>query len=289
LWRLAFGPGTYGRRSGDGAFRSGGTDSGEKELRMAKSSFNGNSSLWGYVPIVLPVALSMVALVGASRIAAPVAVVLGLAWGWKRYQQQKKKQAHLNTIFYRLIQDTRGRITALDFAIKANLSGEEARQYLEERAVEFSAQFEVSEKGGVMYCFETTSSGGLREPPKQLESKPAAIEVPARESTRATELPVPAESPHAALPGELPSVEAGIAIPPKEPVANPFCLPSPLNQAELARRFNVHANTVSKRKNQPEFAEWSRGKDPAGIAWEYNRATKMFSPLGTGMDKSLAE
>ncbi len=253
---------------------------------MAKSSFDGNSSLWGYVPIVLPVALGMVALVGASRIAVPLAVAIGLAWGWKRYQQQKKKQAHLNTIFYRLIQDNHGRITALDFAIKANLSGEEARQYLEERAVEFSAQFEVSEKGGVMYYFETTSSGGRKEPPKQLESKQAAIEVPARESTRASELLAPAESPQAALPGELPSVEAGKETAPKVPVANLSCCQSPLNQAELARRFNVHANTVSKRKTGPEFPEWSRSKDPAGIAWEYNPATRTFSPLGTGMDKS---
>ncbi|MCU0517521.1 MAG: hypothetical protein MUC60_11805 [Oscillatoria sp. Prado101] len=281
---LAIATGTGRILFGDGAFRSVSTDSGEKELRMAKSSFDGNSSLWGYVPIVLPVALGMVALVGASRIAAPLAVVLGLAWGWKRYQQQKKKQAHLNTIFYRLIQDTRGRITALDFAIKANLSGEEARQYLEERAVEFSAQFEVSEKGGVMYCFETTSSGELREPPKQLESKPAAIEVPVRESTRATDLPVSAVRPQAALPGDNAEKETAAKV----PVADPFCLPSPLNQTELARRFNVHPNTVSKRKNLPEFPEWSRSKDPAGIAWEYNPGTKTFSPLGTGMNNSSA-
>lgn len=259
-----------------------GTDSGEKDSSMGKSSFDGNSTLWGYVPIVLPVALGMVALVGASRIAAPLAVALGLAWGWKRYQQQKKKLAHLNTIFYRLIQDTRGRITALDFAIKANLSGEEARQYLEERAVEFSAQFEVSEKGGVMYCFETTPSGELREPPKQLESKPAAIEVAARESASGAEGLWPAVRPQAALPGENAQKE----IQPFEPVANPFCLPSPLNQAELARRFNVHANTVSRRKTLPEFPEWSRSKDPAGIAWEYNPATKTFSPLGQGMSES---
>ncbi|MBW4497222.1 MAG: hypothetical protein KME26_30025 [Oscillatoria princeps RMCB-10] len=255
---------------------------------MGKSSFDGNS-LWGYVPIVMPVALGMVALVGVSRIAAPLAVVLGLAWGWKRYQQQKKKQAHLNTIFYRLIQDTRGRITALDFAIKANLSGEEARQYLEERAVEFSALFEVSEKGGVMYCFETTPSGELREPAKQLESKPAAIEVASGESASGAEGLWPAVRPQAALPGEWPSVEAEKETAPKEPVANPFCLPSPLNQAELARRFKVHANTVSKRKTGPEFPEWSRSKDPAGIAWEYNPATKMFSPLATGSGKSEAE
>ncbi|WP_017720619.1 hypothetical protein [Kamptonema formosum] len=252
---------------------------------MAKSSFDGNSGLWGYVPIVLPVALGMVALVGASRIAAPVAVVLGLAWGWKRYQQQKKKQAHLNTIFYRLIQDNGGRITALDFAIKANLSGEEARQYLEERAVEFSAQFDVSEKGGVMYCFETTPAGERKEPAKQLESMPAAIEVAARESGSGAELPGMAVRPQAALPAENAQKETQ----PLEPVANPFCLPSPLNQAELARRFNVHANTVSKRKTQAEFPEWSRSKDPAGIAWEYSPATKTFSPLATGTGKSEAQ
>jgi hypothetical protein len=57
--------------------------------------------------------------------------------------------------------------------------------------------------------------------------------------------------------------------------------PKLLLQAELAKRFDVHSSTVYKRRDEPDFAEWSRSKDPEGIAWQYLPDTKQFSPLET--------
>lgn len=57
--------------------------------------------------------------------------------------------------------------------------------------------------------------------------------------------------------------------------------PKFLLQAELAKRFDVHSSTVYKRRDEPDFAEWSRSKDPEGIAWQYLPDTKQFCPLET--------
>jgi hypothetical protein len=40
-----------------------------------------------------------------------------------------------------------------------------------------------------------------------------------------------------------------------------------LIQAELAKRLDVHSSTVYKRRADPDFAEWSRSRDPEQIAW----------------------
>lgn len=57
--------------------------------------------------------------------------------------------------------------------------------------------------------------------------------------------------------------------------------PKLLLQAELAKRFDVHSSTVYKRRDEPDFAQWSRSKDPEGIAWQYLPDTKQFCPLET--------
>jgi hypothetical protein len=45
-------------------------------------------------------------------------------------------------------------------------------------------------------------------------------------------------------------------------------LPSELNLTQLARRLNISKSVVSNRKSRPDFEEWSRGKDPEGVAWQ---------------------
>jgi hypothetical protein len=52
-----------------------------------------------------------------------------------------------------------------------------------------------------------------------------------------------------------------------------------LIQSELAKRLSVYSSTVFKRRNDPDFSEWSRNRDPDGIAWTYSRKTKEFFPL----------
>ena len=75
-------------------------------------------------------------------------------WVWKQHHSKKREQqSHLNSTFYQLLQDNRGRVTVLDFALKSNLTGLQAKQYLDQQAQEFMADFEVTEQGELVYCF----------------------------------------------------------------------------------------------------------------------------------------
>ncbi len=57
--------------------------------------------------------------------------------------------------------------------------------------------------------------------------------------------------------------------------------PAYLLQSELAKRLDVHSSTVYKRRDDPDFPEWSRSKDPEGIAWQFIPDTKQFCPMET--------
>jgi hypothetical protein len=56
-------------------------------------------------------------------------------------------------------------------------------------------------------------------------------------------------------------------------------LPKSLIQSELAKRLNVYSSTVYKRRDDADFSEWSRSRDPDGIAWEFSPKTKEFHPV----------
>ncbi len=77
--------------------------------------------------------------------------------GWlarELYKQgQKEINDRLRTTFYRLIQESNGQITILRFAMEAELSGQEARNYLDQRAKEFNATFEALDEGDIAYHF----------------------------------------------------------------------------------------------------------------------------------------
>ena len=63
----------------------------------------------------------------------------------------------------------------------------------------------------------------------------------------------------------------------------------PLTGQALARRLNVSATTISRRKSKPDFSQWTQSKDPAGIAWTYAKKSKLFvaqHPIGQ-LDLSL--
>ena len=52
--------------------------------------------------------------------------------------------------------------------------------------------------------------------------------------------------------------------------------PVELTQKALAERLGVSARQVSQRKLTPEFQQWSKEKDPDGIAWEFSPEMKKF-------------
>ena len=58
-----------------------------------------------------------------------------------------------NSTFFRLLSEGNGQITLLQFAKETQLSIEEARQLLDEKAKEFNATFDTDEKGDISYYF----------------------------------------------------------------------------------------------------------------------------------------
>jgi hypothetical protein len=88
--------------------------------------------------------------------------ILGSWLIWSNYsavrgqQQARDRQARdrLQATFFKLLRENNGHINVLRFAMEANLSGEAAKVYLDERAKEFNAAFNVSEAGKLFYIFD---------------------------------------------------------------------------------------------------------------------------------------
>jgi len=64
-----------------------------------------------------------------------------------------------------------------------------------------------------------------------------------------------------------------------QPIPKKHRILQSLIQSELARRLDVHSSTVLKRRDDSDFPEWSRSRDPEGIAWEYSSDTREFYPM----------
>lgn len=75
-------------------------------------------------------------------------LILGL-----RQQHQKQLTSHLQSTFYRLVEEQRGQISLLRFAKEAEVTGEEAKLFLDSKAKEFNATFDHNREGGVYYHF----------------------------------------------------------------------------------------------------------------------------------------
>lgn len=174
-----------------------------------------------------------------------IPVMIG-GWIWRRWQEaQRNQQEHLNDIFYQLIREHQGRITVLDFAMNTKLPAIAAREYLDDRAKEFAAHFEVTERGDVFYLFPTLKAWGSQS------SNPFSIH------------------------------------PKVEPQGNENSLTGEaLTQAQLARRLGVSAGVVSRKKLAPDLAEWTRNRDPDGVAWAYLEQSRRFLPMGTNHSRS---
>lgn len=65
------------------------------------------------------------------------------------YQEQAKLSQ-----FYQMLQENNGRITLLGFAMQSHLPAIEAKQFLDQKAKEFNADFQVNEEGSISYHFD---------------------------------------------------------------------------------------------------------------------------------------
>ena len=192
----------------------------------------------------------------------------------------------MNPIFHKLIQENRGSVAALDLAMKANFSAATAKRYLDIKAEEFGAQRRDDENCGTVYYFVTASTLGSifddSEPPNQLKLKDE-IDSPLLSERERLQLP---ESIHPILPEAQepePLIHHSanhrqVELPKQKQAAT-----ESLIQSELAKRLDVHSSTVYKRREDPDFAEWSRNRDPEDIAWQYSPDSKLFFPMKTDL------
>ncbi len=70
----------------------------------------------------------------------------------KALQQQTTER--LQSVFYRMVQENHGKVTLLGFAMQSQLPPATAKDYLDNRAKEFNANFKISEEGSVSYLFD---------------------------------------------------------------------------------------------------------------------------------------
>ena len=66
----------------------------------------------------------------------------------------KEMDLQLRSMFYRMLAENQGRITLLGFAMQAQLPASTAKEFLDNQAKEFNANFKVSEEGLVSYQFD---------------------------------------------------------------------------------------------------------------------------------------
>ncbi len=108
--------------------------------------------------------LSLVAVL-LLRLLLPLLALVGLGavgfWLWrshcKKRQQQQRQQARINAKFYQLLQQQQGRISVLDFAMRTQLEGAAAQAYLNTQAQSFSAFFETTPQGDLIYVFSSAA------------------------------------------------------------------------------------------------------------------------------------
>lgn len=129
--------------------------------------------------LTVALALAGLALLGVLilRLVLPWLVGVGVLgcglWLWRR---RKARQRELHQLFYAQITAYQGRISVLDFAIAAQITGSEARQFLDQRAQEFWGDFEPTPAGDVLYTFRS----GQAEPAQSAaEVVPGAISLTA--------------------------------------------------------------------------------------------------------------
>lgn len=246
---------------------------------MAERDIDNNAT--GVLILIIPVAFAIILLFKAWPILLFL-VLLSSSWSfWQRYQLQTLSR-QLNPLFHQLISENQGCVTALDLAMKANLSGRSAQRFLDAKAEEFAAQKHFYEDKGTVYYFITASTlsqifdgsdGDDDSDSKEFQSQVKELLVKAIPESKTT-----GETPDF-LEEELDEDYLPESEQTDEPIPRKHPIFQSLIQSELARRLRVHSSTVMKRRDDPSFIEWSRRRDPEGMAWEYSPDSREFFPV----------
>lgn len=231
---------------------------------MAGKTINSNAS--GFLVVLLPLAFAIAFLFVAWPVLLALVLVGICLRLWQNYQWQKWSH-QVNPFFHQLIQETQGRVTALDLAMKANLSGAAAQRYLDTKAQEFGASALDYQDKGKVYYFTTANTLGSIFDDSEDDSEPYLNDAPEVATSRKQAQPQESTGEEFEESEEQPTDEQRAS--------------KALIQSELARRLDVHSSTIYKRRSEPYFADWSQGRDPEGISWRFEPDSMLFFPLET--------
>ena len=228
----------------------------------------------GYLVLLLPVSFLIVFLVATWRIwVTMILLVLGIKV-WQRYQWESWCQK-VNPLFGQIVYENQGKITPIDLAARCNFPGNLAKRYLDTKAEEFGVIPSKSNDGNQIYYFLNTvalssifdNSEPNTETESDTEKVPAAL----------LSAPLIEE-----LTKELEEIQLELKQAPQEKetklTLEENLLFGSLIQSELAKRLNVYSSTIYKHRNDPDFSEWTRNRDPDGMSWVYSPETKEFFP-----------
>lgn len=253
-----------------------------------------------FLVLLLPISFLIVFLVSTWRLWLGLILLITGFNLWQRYQWQQWCQG-VNPVFHQLIQQNQGSISPMDLAIKGNFSGSVAKRYLNTKAEEFGANVLDTEDGNQVYYFMTATILGdildSSEPIRVLSSRDsnkagtpllaAPIAMPvveqkepelvaSKDNTQLenTQLKISEleTTPTEVAPSQETHEEA------TKTLTKQLAFGSMI-QSELAKRLGVYSSTVFKRRDDSEFPEWSRNRDPDGIAWRYDRKSREFFPI----------
>jgi hypothetical protein len=285
---------------------------------MPERAINTKSAT-GFLLILLPAALLMSLLFVAWPFILGMTVLMIGGNVWQNYEWSKTAGS-IDPVFKQLIIQNRGEITPIDLSLKANISSKVASRYLVTKADELgTGSRQHPERGQVYYFVSVSTLGSILDDSEQdapeIESAitpavslPVAftqsvqVKVARSQTTEVSptptttisqpEIPV-VESPIsesidiARLPDETSDLRTVAARVEPAVVDDTHSIPSPdrplvtILQSELAKRLDVHSSTVYKRRSEPNFIDWTRNRDPEGIAWGYAEANKEYYRLDT--------
>lgn len=238
----------------------------------------------GFLVLILPISVAIIFFVNTWRIWIVLAALL---IAFKLFQSYRWQQwcTKVNPAFHQLVESNQGRITPIDLAIKGNFSGTKAKRYLDTKAGEFGARIVNVEDGNQVYHFITAKT--LSSLLDSSEPEPEEVSTPALSSAKTqilSALEPKLEVSHAekvtseTISEEINTSPQHLHKEEKQSLEKQLLFGS-LIQSELAKRLGVYSSTVFKRRNDPQFSEWSRNRDPDGIAWMYSKETKEFFPV----------
>jgi hypothetical protein len=95
-------------------------------------------------------------ILGCFLLGIPPSLVGGyLIWNLYNQNLERKKtlKEQQDKTFFQVVEEYKGSITILRFAMAAQIPVEEAQKYLDEKAVQLNATFDTNEAGDVIYQF----------------------------------------------------------------------------------------------------------------------------------------